>query len=391
MENNGVNNNTNTNTAQPVLIPIEDNAVQQPVAPAQPAAQSVISQVQVVQPATTVAAQPAPVVTQETPTTQPPQVTPAVVQPQQPAVPTTTKDGIPLNHPQMIINGADQSVLEEGKELIEKMNNNGQEATNETSTEPPKVEVTVPKEKKPVKVNLLLVLVIFILVGLLIYSSKTHNEQINNLAYNCTAVASSKEEKELDLNSTLVKDLYNKVKTSIREDYAQPEFNNTMKLYLAYRQVKENEKYDSNCNLFNSQKMEPYKCEVSLSFVPKAFKEETLEIEYKKLFGENTEIALGNIKLENDCIGGYQYIPERKEFVQGKCDKNNSVPFKVDKKLKKAVSTKNMIVLTEEVKYRENEKLSLPEYLKSGTYYYTFRLDINYNWVLISKTYYEKY
>ena len=49
-----------------------------------------------------------------------------------------------------------------------------------------------------------------------------------------------------------------------------------MKLYLAYRQILETEKYDSNCNLFSQTSMEPYTCEVSTLFVPKAFKEETL-------------------------------------------------------------------------------------------------------------------
>ena len=45
----------------------------------------------------------------------------------------------------------------------------------------------------------------------------------------------------------------------------------------------------------------------------------------------------------------------------------------------------------EDVKYIESEKLKLPDYLKSGTYYYTFRLDMNYNYVLINRTYESKY
>ena len=34
---------------------------------------------------------------------------------------------------------------------------------------------------------------------------------------------------------------------------------------------------------------------------------------------------------------------------------------------------------------KESEKMPLPDYLKSGTYYYTFRLDMNYNYILVSK------
>ena len=35
--------------------------------------------------------------------------------------------------------------------------------------------------------------------------------------------------------------------------------------------------------------------------------------------------------------------------------------------------------------------MELPSYLKNGKYYYTFRLDMNYNFVLVSKTYEDKY
>ena len=40
----------------------------------------------------------------------------------------------------------------------------------------------------------------------------------------------------------------------------------------------------------------------------------------KKLYGENTSIPFTNIQLGNTCIGGYQYIPSRGEFVQGLCN-----------------------------------------------------------------------
>ena len=137
--------------------------------------------------------------------------------------------------------------------------------------------------------------------------------------------------------------------------------------------------------------MEPYTCEVSTKFVPKAFKEETLIHEIKKLYGEETNIPLKNIQLGKSCIVGYQYIEDRGEFVEGYCKQSVATSYKVTKVLKEATSTKNTIVLKEEVKYHENEKLNLPEYLKSGIYTYTFRLDMNYNYVLVSKTYEIKY
>ena len=164
-----------------------------------------------------------------------------------------------------------------------------------------------------------------------------------------------------------------------------------MKLYLAFRQIPDYQMYDSNCNLFSNGRMEPYTCEVSTNFIPKAFKKETLEAEWKKLYGESTPMPLINVKLENSCIGGYEWIPERDEYVQGYCKQNTATSYRVTKKLKKATTSRNTIILVEEVTYAGNEKLDLPVYLKSGTYYYTFRLDMNYNYVLLAKTYDEKY
>ena len=234
----------------------------------------------------------------------------------------------------------------------------------------------------------------FIIIGLIIYivyMTKSYQNQINQLDYNCTPITNSKKEIELDLNSTLVKDLYKKVATNIREDLAQPEFNDNMRLYLAYRQITEIDKVDSNCKGFSVTSMEPYTCEESTNFMPKAFSEEALKLEIKKLYGEKANIPMANIQLGTSCIVGYQYIPDRQEFVQGICNQQQATSYKVDKVLKKAISTKNTIILTEDVQYHANEKLSLPESLKNGTYYYTFRLDMNYNYVLVSKTYESKY
>lgn len=247
------------------------------------------------------------------------------------------------------------------------------------------------KTKRNNKFVLVLLIIIIILIGYIFYSMKANSSRIEQLKYNCTPVNSYKEKHELDINSTLVQDLYRKVHTNIREDLAQPDWDNTMKLYLAYRQIGDSYKYDTNCNMFNASSMEPYSCEVSVNFTPKGFKVDTLIIEWKKLFGEDTEISFDNIKLKNSCIGGFEYIPEREEFVQGFCGEENATSFKADKKLTKAVTYNDTIILTENVKYRGNEKMDLPDYLKSGDYLYTFRLDMNYNYVLVSKIYDDKY
>ena len=256
--------------------------------------------------------------------------------------------------------------------------------------EPPALTGPPPAKKSSI-VPILLIIIIG-LIGYAIYSTKTYTARIESLNYNCTPVTASKEDKELPLDSTLVTDLYNKVATNIREDLAQPEFNDNMKLYLAYRQISDEAKYDTNCNLFSKTAMEPYTCEESTKFKPKAFKEETLILEWKKLFGEKTEVPLANVRLgDHSCIGGYQYIPKRGEFVQGLCGRNTATSYKVTKTLTKATSNRTTIILTEEVQYHEAEKVSLPETLKNGTYYYTFRLDMNYNYVFVSKTYKSKY
>ena len=233
---------------------------------------------------------------------------------------------------------------------------------------------------------ILLLLITIVLAGYTVYSSRVYKARLSKMSYECTPITTNKKEEQLDINSTLVQSLYKKVYTNIKEDLAQPEWNNTMKLYLAYRQIPTNEKYESNCNMFSRTKMEPYYCEETASFTPHAFKQESLILQFKKLFGEETKYQLDNIKLQNSCIGGYQYIPEREEFVEGICSNPSVTPLKVKKTLKEAKSYRNTIILVEEVKYSGSDKVEMPDYLKSGTYYYTFRLDMNYNFVLISKT-----
>lgn len=250
--------------------------------------------------------------------------------------------------------------------------------------------ISEPKKRK----NRLLPLLFLIIIGLggyIYYMNQNYTNQINQLNYNCTPITSTKKEIELDVDSVLVKGLYKKVETNIREDLAQPEFNDNMKIYLAYRQILERDKYDTNCQGFSLSAMEPYTCDVSDNFVPKGFHENTLIQKIKELYGEKTEIELTNVQLGNVCLVGYQYIPARKEFVQGFCNQQNATSLKVTKNLTKAISTGNTIILTEEVKYHENEGISVPDSLKSGIYHYTFRLDMNYNYVLVNKTYESKY
>ncbi len=256
--------------------------------------------------------------------------------------------------------------------------------------EAPKSDEKPPKQKMN-KLMLFLFLLVLILGGLSFFLYSSKKRSLSELKYRCSPIHESKEEVALDLDSTLVQDLYSKVKTSIREDYAQPEWNDTMKLYLAYRQISSHEMYDSNCNMFDKEKMEPYTCEMSVTFMPRAFSTSTLELEWKKLYGEETPMPHINVKLQNGCVGGFEYISERDEYVEGYCKNPVATSFKVKKTLKSAYSSRNMIILEEEVKYSGNEKMELPSYLKSGTYYYTFRLDMNYHYVLVSKKLDDKY
>lgn len=255
----------------------------------------------------------------------------------------------------------------------------------------PALELSGPPKKKKSAVPLLLIIILG-LIAYAAYTTKTYTTRIDSLTYNCTPVTSSKEDVELDLNSTIVQDLYSKVATNIREDLAQPEFNDNMKLYLAYRQISDEDKYESNCNLFNKIAMEPYTCEETTKFKPRAFKQEKLTLELKKLFGEKNSIKLENVRLgSNSCVGGYEYIPARGEFVEGYCEAKPATSYKATKKLIKATSNRNTIILTEEVYYTVDDSGELPPKLKNGYYYYTFRLDMNYNYIFISKTYQSKH
>lgn len=250
-------------------------------------------------------------------------------------------------------------------------------------------DVKIIKQKS--KLTPILFILLLLLGAYTLYSNLDNKKIIENLTYNCTPISSKNEDSSLDINSTLVKDLYSKVYTTVREDVAQPEWNDTMRIYLAYRQITENKKYDSNCNLFDQNAMPSYSCEVTTDFVPKAFKQSDLEIEWKKLYGENTPLTFTNIKLDYDCIGGYQYIADRQEYVQGRCSANKASKVKATKKLESATSNGNTITLKESVTYEGTDSSEVADYLKSGYYYYNFRLDMNYNYVLVNRTYEPNY
>lgn len=250
-------------------------------------------------------------------------------------------------------------------------------------------DVKIIKQKS--KLTPILFILLLLLGAYTLYSNLDNKKIIENLTYNCTPISSKNEDSSLDINSTLVKDLYSKVYTTVREDVAQPEWNDTMRIYLAYRQITENKKYDSNCNLFDQNAMPSYSCEVTTDFVPKAFKQSDLEIEWKKLYGENTPLTFTNIKLDYDCIGGYQYIADRQEYVQGRCSANKASKVKATKKLESATSNGNTITLKESVTYEGTDSGEVADYLKSGYYYYNFRLDMNYNYVLVNRTYEPNY
>ncbi len=217
------------------------------------------------------------------------------------------------------------------------------------------------------------------------YTYTNHQQQILLLNQKCTPVSTKGEEKSLAIDSTIVQDLYSKVYTNIKEDVASPELTEQLKIYLAYRQVSNSQIYNSNCNYFDDTSMPYYICINNNSYTPKAFKEETLKVEYKKLFGEDAPFQNANIQIGRKCLGGYQYIEKRGEYVEGYCEEEQATSYRTEKELVKATSKESIIVLYEKVKYYGSEGQKLPEKLISGTYKYTFKLDTNYNYIYISK------
>lgn len=241
----------------------------------------------------------------------------------------------------------------------------------------------VVKKKKSHGKGIFIFLLLLIIAGMSYY---IYNDYIKDMRNKCSPLVTGKNnQNQLDLDSTIVKDLYQKVKTNIGEDIASTTMDNTMMLYLAYRQIPKHEVYESNCNLFNNSSMQGIKCSSNNGVVPYAFKEETLQREVKKLFGEDVSIENKNIQLSNSCYGGFQYIKDRGEYVGGTCTSNISTIYKADKKLIEAYAYNDTIVLKEKVRYYGSQDIDIDR-LKDGIYIYTFKLDNNYNYVYVNKT-----
>lgn len=238
--------------------------------------------------------------------------------------------------------------------------------------------------KKSHKSSVMIVFLILVIAGLGFY---IYQDYMKDLAKGeCSPlVASDNTVRELDLNSSIVQELYDKVKTTIREDVAYHNFDDTFKLYLAYRQIPSSDIYDSHCNLFDNNSMSNFSCDDTLSFVPKAFKVETLEREVRKLFGESVTIENQNIVLGNSCFGGFQYIPERGEYVQGYCGQVPTTNYNVDKELISATVQGDTIILKENVRYYSGQGIS-GDQLQNGVYVHTFKLDNNYHYAYVDRT-----
>ena len=114
--------------------------------------------------------------------------------------------------------------------IQQNMNTSNIQTNQQINTQP---ITNPPKEKK--KKNILvpiLLLLLLILGGYTVYSSKNYQNTISIIKNKCSPVKEGKETK-LDINSELVQELYKKVSTNIREDIANSEFNDNMKIYLA--------------------------------------------------------------------------------------------------------------------------------------------------------------
>ena len=231
--------------------------------------------------------------------------------------------------------------------------------------------------------TIFLLLVIACLFGACYFFNKEKNDTINYYK-NVHSPINTSEEKKLEVDSTLVQMLYNRVKTTALEDIANPEFDDNLKRYLAYRNLGTDDFYHSTCNLFKSGNIKYFDCD-DKDFVPYAFKEESLMLKYKEIFGEEYLINHASVQLGYTCLGGYEYIPRRKEYVQGKCTKNDPELISVEKSLDSASSTEDIIKINEKVRYYQVGGNKIPSTLKNGMYTYTFRLDKNFNYIFVSK------
>ena len=244
------------------------------------------------------------------------------------------------------------------------------------------------KQKKKSKAGLIFTILIILGLAGGIYYFYDQNVKLKDYYEHNYSPLNSKEEKDLELDSFIVTDLYNRFKTSAKEDYLERDFNsNTMKLYFGIRNVSSKDYVESNCNLFNNTQMKYVTCKDD-EYTPFAIDEDVLKLKLVELYGDNNGIQLGNIQLGNSCYGGFQYIADREQFVKGHC--NSSVIALIDatKELYKATTKESEIKIYEKVRYFTTAT-DVPEYLRSGKYVYTFTLDPNYNYILKSKEFIE--
>lgn len=316
---------------------------------------------------------------------------------QQPQIVAT--QAVPISQTQQIPTPVQQQTVTVPQQPeIKQQSEQQEEVKEEPKVEDKKEKKPNKKEKEPKKnksgsgsLYTFLILIIIGLIGYTVYNNLNHEAIVKQLNFDCTPVSTTQKTKKLDITSTVVQDLYNKVQTNIREDLAEMELNDSMKIYLAYRQITPSKIYDSDCHQFAPTVLSGYTCVQTNKISPQAFKEETLQLELKKLFGEKTDIPNQDIQLGKACVGGYHYIEKRKEYVQGTCNNYSATSFKATKRIKEAISKNSTIIIKEEVRYYGNEQMKVPETLKSGIYIYTFKLDANYNYVYVSKEFEEKY
>ena len=258
-------------------------------------------------------------------------------------------------------------------------NGNNTLQTNNTNAQ---VAPTIVYKKVKNNATVFLLLVILCLGGACYYFNKEKNDTIYYYK-NLYSPINSSEEKKLDNDSAIVLNLYNRVKTSGMEDVANPNFDDNLKRYLAYRNLTTNDIYPSNCNLFKTSDLKFFDCD-DKTYIPNAFNEESLLLKYIEIFGDEYLISHASIQLGNSCLGGYEYIPERKEYVQGKCSRSDKELIKAEKSIESVTSTEDVIKINETVRYIK-AGMDVPDYLKNGIYTYTFKLDKNFNYRFISK------
>ena len=250
---------------------------------------------------------------------------------------------------------------------------------------------TIVVQKVKNKATPFFLIIILLLFGACYYMYDKSNKTIQYYEHQYSPI-NTKKAVTLDNNSFLVKNLYSKVHTSVEEDLADSNLDNSMKLYLAFRNIDNHLIYPTGggCNLFNNSTMQNISCNDNTDFLPKAFKIETLTNSINELFGETSGVSLSNIQLGISCFGGYQYIPDRGEYVEGLCTAKRNVIYEAKKEIVKAVSTENKIMIEEKVVYSNPTGGAIPNELVSGIYHHNFRLDKNYDYIYEGKELVEK-